>query len=161
MVKQAPVKDTQCTFKPAILPQSEALRPRSVYELSRGDSLRRDSQLKLNKIRNEQEQLATATFQPVISKYAETKSKSLLNVTQNPGEFLEKYQKEQDRKKEERENIIKQREQQALEGCTFAPKTIQCPAYIKRIAKSMQIVKASRRLSNVSSGSEKPPSTWR
>ena len=132
-----------------------------MYELSRGDSLRRDSQLKLNKIRNEQEQLATATFQPVISKYAETKSKSLLNVTQNPGEFLEKYHKEQERKKEERENIIKQREHDALEGCTFAPKTIQCPAYIKRIAKSMQIVKASRRLSNVSSGSEKPPSTWR
>lgn len=158
---QTPVKDPNCTFKPQILAKSENLRPRSVYELSRGDAVKREANQKMTKLRSEQEQLAEVTFQPVISKYAEkSHSKSLLNTNKNPKEFLDHYHREQTKLKDARVTSAKVREKKELEGCTFTPKTTACPAYIKRIAKSMQVVKASRRLS-AEAQNQQQPASWR
>ena len=168
----AAAKDTdgKFTFKPQINPKSEDLRPRSAYELSRGDSLRRDSNQKLTKLRSEQEMLAKATFQPVISAYAERNNiHSKLALSRKPGAFLEDYKKECDRKQIAKETAIREQVEAEKEVCTFAPQTTTCPAYIRRIAKSMQIVKASRKLSATNTGghtgsgslANRPPSTWR
>ena len=41
----------------------------------------------------------------------------------------------------ERETSL--RAEKELELCTFSPQTIDCPSYVKRIAKSMAAVKAA------------------
>lgn len=156
-------KDVSCTFKPQISSKSAQLRPRSSYELSKGDLLKRESAQKLNKVRTEQEQLAAATFQPVISKYATKKQiKSKLNLTQPPGEFMEEYQRDLEKKQQTRESLLQQKNAEETKECTFKPQTTECPSYIKRIAKSMQVVRAARKLNEANkSPDQKPPSTWR
>jgi hypothetical protein len=44
----------------------------------------------------------------------------------------------------ERKKILAQRQQEELDKCTFVPKTKECPAYVKRIARSLSIVKKSK-----------------
>ena len=39
---------------------------------------------------------------------------------------------------------LKKRHEEEMDGCTFSPKTVECPAYVKRIAKSMAVVRAAR-----------------
>lgn len=161
-------KDAQCTFKPQILRRSEALRPRGITEMSKRDQLKRESNRKVARLRSEQEQLAEATFHPVISRYAERNGvESRLGLKKDPQEFLEQYKRDCELKAAKREEAMKTKEEADRSQCTFKPQTSTCPAYIKRIAKSMQAVKASRRQStgSVNSGSgsmaNRPPSTWR
>lgn len=45
---------------------------------------------------------------------------------------------------EKRAAEAKRREEAEMAGCTFTPKTIDCPAYIKRIKHSLDLVKAAR-----------------
>jgi hypothetical protein len=40
--------------------------------------------------------------------------------------------------------------------CSFTPKTRECPAYVKRIAKSMATIKAAKASESSVAGSEKP-----
>lgn len=44
----------ECTFKPKITTRSSNLQPRSVVELSRGDQLKKETTLRLAKLRAEQ-----------------------------------------------------------------------------------------------------------
>ena len=89
------------------------------------------------------------TFQPEISNYSKKQGKSVLSLSTNNTEFLNWLNESKRKKEEERLNIIREREEKEAEECTFKPKTSECPAYVKRIALSMSIVKAAR--SNTSS----------
>ena len=72
------------------------------------------------------------------------------------------YKTDLDKKQGKRLDILQQKEDEKVAECTFTPQTTECPSYIKRIAKSMQVVRAARRLSESNrSPDEKPPSTWR
>jgi hypothetical protein len=44
----------------------------------------------------------------------------------------------------ERQKILEQREKEELQACTFEPKTKDCPAYVKRIARSLSVVRKSQ-----------------
>ena len=55
-----------------------------------------------------------------------------------------RYREKQAGLDEKRRQQQLEQEEKELDGCTFTPQTRDCPAYVKRIAKSMQIVKAAR-----------------
>ena len=61
---------------------------------------------------------------------------------------------------EKRAAEAKRREEAEMAGCTFTPKTIECPAYIKRIKHSLDLVKAARGAGN-SVMSDKSKPDWR
>ena len=137
-------------FKPRINPVSEQLRPRSAYEMSRGDLLRKQANERLSRIKCESEMLEGATFKPEISKKAKEMGQSALKILESEEgnkdayKFLQ-WKKEKLAKLDELKQLSDlQKEDKELEGCTFAPVTRDCPAYVRRIAKSMAIVKAAR-----------------
>jgi hypothetical protein len=94
------------------------------------------------KLRAEREQLAELTFQPEISSLAR-QTESALRLKENPSFFLDYFKSTQARKLIQKEKEKKLRVERELEDCTFSPHTIDCPAYVKRIAKSMAAIKAA------------------
>lgn len=139
--------DANCTFQPKILPRSEQLRGRSTHEMSRGDSLRLESNRQMIKRRQEQEEKQHLTFQPTISRKAKTKN-SMLKLTEDPGSHLEWHKTKLDKREKERQEYFKSLQEKEVAECTFTPATIDCPAYIARIAKSMEIIKKARGVNN-------------
>jgi len=156
--------DPECTFKPEISKTAHHLRPRSAFELSRGDLLRKETSARMMKLRTDQELLHELTFKPVITKKAQRQSLGGEGTTTKPSLAADPAQyllvhKEKTAQKEAAAAAEKaKREQEELEACTFAPSTKDCPAYVKRIAKSMSVMRAAKTPAN-DVGPEKP--TWR
>ena len=136
--------DYTCTFQPVILEKSEKLRGRSAYEMSRGDLLRRETNQRMMKLRLEREEISELTFQPEISFLAKN-TESALRLKENPSFFLDYYRATQARKVQNNANETALRAEKELEDCTFSPQTIDCPAYVRRIARSMAAVKAANK----------------
>jgi hypothetical protein len=137
------------SFHPTMNTKSNKLyqqsRTRSPFELSRGDLLKQETNRRLLKMQREQEILQGVTFQPQISYRAKEYGKSRLQILQeNPSEILKWAKDKQDAKERERQERLKQREEEELQSCTFKPQTTNCPAYIKRIAESINKMKSAR-----------------
>jgi hypothetical protein len=135
-------------FTPQLSSKAEKLRSRSVDEMSNGDLLRRQTLQRMMKMRSEQEELSEYTFQPELSVKAQRSGQSKLFSTDDPSKMLEWHKSKQEKLEEERNKYKKEKEEMESEGCTFAPVIKDCPAYVKRIAKSMSVVKAAR-ISNI------------
>jgi hypothetical protein len=143
-IKKQVVADAQKdTFNPELSKKATRMRPRSTYEMSRGDLLKKETNQRLLKLRMEQEELKKLTFTPEVSKMAQS-SKSTLKLKEDPQGYIKRYARAEQEKESFRASMIQQREQNESMGCTFAPVTRECPAYVKRIARSLSIVKAAR-----------------
>jgi hypothetical protein len=134
-------KEPDCTFTPNILASSRARRPRSVTELSRGDSLKRETAARLMKLKAEQDELEGLTFKPRLNP---SNAQGKLRVVSNPESYLERVQKEQEIFSDKRRKAAQEQERKQFAECTFHPKTNDAPAYIKRIAKSMALARKAR-----------------
>ena len=134
-------KEPDCTFTPQILASSKARRGRSVTELSRGDSLKRETAARLMKLKAEQDELNGLTFQPMLNP---SNAQGKLKILSNPDSYLERVQKEQEIFSDRRRKAAQEQERKQFAECTFAPKTNDAPAYIRRIAKSMALAKKAR-----------------
>jgi hypothetical protein len=157
------VVDENCTFAPRINKNAEKLRPRTSFEMSRGDLLKKDTNRRMLKLQTEQQELSNMTFQPQISHYAkENGTKSVLQLSSDPSQFLDWYQNKNQEREAGRQQELKRREDAEVANCTFSPKTIDCPAYVRRIAKSMAVVKAARSSNGGSYADEQAAKTqWR
>jgi len=139
--------DKNCTFRPEIKTKyASARRARSTYEMSEGDALRKGANLKQLELDSKQEEEANMTFKPNISAHSKKTGKSVLQVSSNPdsSQFMEWLKSTEEKKEQKRTELLKKREEEEEAACTFKPQTTECPAYVKRIAKSMAIVKAAR-----------------
>ena len=156
--------DPECTFKPEISKKGEALRPRSGFELSRGDLLRKETNSRMMKIRCDQEQMAELTFKPVITKKAQRQANdhkvSKMSLAADPAQYLQSQKEKKDAKDALMKAQKDKQEQDELQACTFAPSTKECPAYVKRIAKSMAVMRAARAGSQEAGASTEKP-TWK
>lgn len=156
--------DPECTFKPEISKTAHHLRPRSAFELSRGDLLRKETSARMMKLRTDQELLHELTFKPVITKKAQRQSlggdgtTTKPSLSADPAQYLLAHREKTAQKEAAAAAEKAKREQVELEACTFAPSTKDCPAYVKRIAKSMSVMRAAKTPNN-DVGPEKP--TWR
>eukprot|EP00981_Chlorochromonas_danica_P001979 scaffold409_cov167-Ochromonas_danica.AAC.11 len=150
------------SFRPAINRKAGSMRSRSVFEMSRGDALRKEANNRMLKLKADQEQLANVTLQPAISSKAKEIGRSYLHMINDddPSQYL-RWLKEKEKKLEEKRDLERKRkEEEELVGCTFAPRTIDCPAYIKRIKNSMDLVKAARSADSVMNSQAIKPD-WR
>ena len=132
------------TFTPQILPKSSKLRSRSVHELSEGDFVKLEQSHGMLKHRTQRELMAELTFTPKLSSRAK-EARSYFSFAEDSNvSVTDLYVSSLERRKLQLEETEKQREQEQLSGCTFSPKTKRCPDYIKRIAKSMALVRAAK-----------------
>lgn len=138
------ISDKNCTFQPKINKGTEALRGRSIFEMSVADHQRKENNRRALRLEAEQNELVHMTFQPTISNYSKNKGKSVLQLSNDNTQFLDWLKTSNLKKEQKRLEILREREENEAKDCTFSPKTTECPAYVKRIALSMSIVKAAR-----------------
>jgi hypothetical protein len=144
-VRASTLNHSECTFKPTLAAKKDfGLKSRSAYEMSRGDLLRKETTHRMMKLKTEQDLLSHATFKPQISKRAQSAGRSRLQLSTDPEAFIAKHHESIMKRVEESKESQNRRAEKELEGCTFAPQTKECPEYVKRIAKSMTIVRAAR-----------------
>lgn len=136
--------DSECSFKPELSRRSQKMRPRSVYEMSRGDLHKKETKSRILRLKTEQEELKNLTFQPHLSASKSRKARSSLQLLANPGGFLERHTLEMQQKELERVKYQESRAEEEMKECHFVPEITECPAYVKRIAKSLAVVKAAR-----------------
>ena len=144
-VRLKEVVKSQYSFQPSITPKSEKLRPRSVDELSHGDMLRKESNSCMLKLRIEQEEMAEMTFQPEISKKAKRTAKSVLKLHEDPGKVIQMHDEKEKKREQRRLELEKERQDNEIVGCTFHPKTKECPDFVLRIKKTMDAVKETKK----------------
>ena len=130
-----------CTFKPNILASSRARPARSYTELSRGDSLKRETAARLMKLKAEQDELEGLTFQPKLNP---SNARSRLNILNDPDSYLERIQKQEENFSIRRRKALQEQEMKEFAECTFHPQINDAPSYIKRIAKSMALARDAR-----------------
>jgi len=159
---QSVALEKECTFQPKINEKSEKLRPRSAFELSRGDLFRKETNRRMLQMQTEQMEQAALTFQPQLSSYAQSMGRSKLQLNSgDPSQFLDWYKEKTNEKENQRQQEMKRREEEASKDCTFSPKTIDCPEYVRRIARSMSIVKNARVNADAQSVGEPERPEWR
>ncbi len=158
-IRAAVIPDESCTFQPSITHKSEKLRARTVYEMSRGDLLKRETNNRMMRMRSDQEELQEMTFKPEITKKGKQAAAQKISLTHDPAKFLDLQKEKAQRKESERLALLEKREKEELEKCTFAPATKDCPAYVRRIAKSMAVVRAARTTPEEAQDNQKP--TWK
>ena len=140
-----------CTFKPNILASSRARPARSYTELSRGDSLKRETAARLMKLKAEQDELEGLTFQPKLNP---SNARSRLNILNDPDSYLERIQKQEENFSIRRRKALQEQEMKEFAECTFHPQINDAPSYIKRIAKSMALARDARPNSKKNSAPE-------
>eukprot|EP00605_Chrysophyceae_sp_TOSAG23-4_P002523 GSChrysophyteH1.ASY1.ANO1.2788.1 assembled CDS len=143
-IRAAVIPDEACTFNPSITQKSLKMRPRTVYEMSRGDQMKRVTANRMMRLRSDQEELQEMTFKPEITKKAKSGAGQKVSLAHDTAKFLEKERERAQLKEAKRLAILEKREQDEVDQCTFAPATKDCPAYVRRIAKSMAVVRSTR-----------------
>uniref|UniRef100_H3GSK6 Uncharacterized protein n=1 Tax=Phytophthora ramorum TaxID=164328 RepID=H3GSK6_PHYRM len=135
--------DPNCTFKPAINQASIKRKPRSITELSRGDLLRRETTQRLMKLKMEQEEMAALTFRPQLNRVSE-RHEGRLKILTCPDTYLQRIQQQSQAHTIKQRRAIQEKEIGEFAECTFKPRTIEAPAYVQRIARSVSLTKALR-----------------
>ena len=132
-----------CTFQPSILRKSADLPVRSAREMSLGDAETREISTRALRLKVESEELSKYSFRPTMNTTLRTVSKkdvqSTLKVVDKPETYMSRLREAQDKKEAYLKKLRKEKEREELAECTFTPSTTDCPAYVKRIAHSMQI----------------------
>ncbi len=150
--------DRECTFHPNINDKASNKPTRSMAELSFGDQMRVETKRRMMKMKAEEEELRRMPFKPQLSERAK-QAKGVLRISEDPSSYLEWIKAKKDEQERERQLEAKRREEMEIQDCTFAPNTIECPAYIKRIAESISKMKSARGSGSLNGDSVKPD--WR
>ncbi|OWZ16760.1 hypothetical protein PHMEG_0009399 [Phytophthora megakarya] len=135
--------DPNCTFKPTINQMSTRRKPRSITELSRGDLLRRETTQRLMKLKMEQEEMASLTFRPQLNRVSE-RHEGRLKILSSPDTYLQRLQQQSQAHTVKQRRALQEKEIGEFAECTFKPRTIEAPAYVQRIARSVSLTKALR-----------------
>lgn len=152
--------DHELTFQPHILKKSASLPSRSVDDLCYNDAMRKETSLTTVKARVLQDRMQDVTFQPKLVSKVSMRAKSKLAFHEDPEKFLKWYQEHQEKKKEIKVERDRERDENDIKDCTFRPDIIDCPNYIKRIAKSMAVVRQAKSQSSIQSMDLSKPD-WR
>ncbi len=151
----------QHSFKPNLTKKTEKLPSRTTYEMSKQDALKKESHQRMMKLQMEKEMMSQATFKPEITSMAK-RTNSKLALKEDPSKFLEMYKEQQEKIRERQLEELNRREEQEMEKCTFTPQTVECPEYIKRIARSMSVVRKAKAQDSASlSGMPNAKPEWR
>ena len=115
---------------------------------SLGDAEQREISNRALRLKVESERLSRFRFKPTMNTtYSATtgkKAEGKLQVLKDPDNFIKRLEEQKKIKEEKKAKMMKEKRDKEEENYTFTPKTTECPAYIKRIAHSMQISRKHR-----------------
>jgi len=135
--------DPECTFKPQINEKSKRKPARSVVEMSRGDSLRKETKARMMKLRVEQEELQDLSFKPELNRGAKS-AEGRLKILTEPETYIQRLQQKSTLHTHRKNKLIQEQEMKELEECTFQPQIHDAPMYVKRIVRSLALAKPSK-----------------
>lgn len=135
--------DPDCTFAPAINPASKALPGRGAVSLSRGDQLKRETALRLLRLRREAEALEGITFAPALNDNSRAVP-GRLRVLAEPDSYIQRVAAEAAMAEHKARAQAEAAHAAELSECTFKPVVHEAPEYVKRIARSMALARAVR-----------------
>lgn len=135
--------DPDCTFAPAINPASKSLPGRGAVSLSRGDQLKRETALRLLRLRREAESLEGITFAPALNDNSRAVP-GRLRVLAEPESYLQRVAAEAAMAEHKARAQAEAAHAAELSECTFKPVVHEAPEYVKRIARSMALARAVR-----------------
>lgn len=131
--------DSECTFAPTISRKAQEKRKRTVEELSYGDAEKKEQRLASLKDALDQRALSANIPQMSTSNLSVS---SHLQLSTDMETYLARVQQEKDRKAAVVEKIRMERQSREMRECTYAPITKDAPSYIKRMARSVAMLKA-------------------
>jgi hypothetical protein len=153
--------DDECTFSPAINAVSQRLPGRPVSQLSGGDAARLLHKRELARAAHFRAQLSEVTFQPSLSAqpradkhHAQT---GRLKVTTQGDSYVRRVAAVAAEKELARQQTLQRRAAEEARTCTFQPRVRDSPAFVKRIAHSMALVRRRQQLEVEASGGATPP----
>ena len=136
-------QDEECTFEPQITEAARNCRGRTPLEMSRGDSLKRETTTRLMRLQAEKEALAGLTFAPTINP-SSARVEGRLRILTEPDTYTQRLKRESRLFNERKRAAIAERNAIEFKECTFKPEIHDAPAYVKRIAKSMALTRSAR-----------------
>jgi len=131
--------DSECTFAPTISRKAQEKRKRTMEELSYGDAEKREQ--RLANLKDALDQRALSAKVPQMSTSIVSTS-SHLQLSSGLETYLARVQQDKDRKAAAVEKIRMERQSREMRDCTYAPITKDAPSYIKRMARSVAMLKA-------------------
>jgi hypothetical protein len=103
-----------------------------------GDLQRLETKRKILIMAEEERELESATFRPIIN---HTPVESFLRIRNDADSYVDRIT-ERSKELEDRVNKLKmESERRELEECTFHPQVKDAPAFVKRIARSVQLTR--------------------
>ncbi|GMF19139.1 unnamed protein product [Phytophthora lilii] len=91
----------------------------------------------------EQEEMAALTFRPQLNRMSE-RHEGKLKILSSPDTYLQRIQQQSQAHTIKQRRAIQEKEMGEFAECTFKPRTIEAPAYVQRIARSVSLTKALR-----------------
>lgn len=93
------------------------------------------------KLKMEQEEMAALTFRPQLNRVSE-RHEGKLKILTSPETYLQRIQQQSQAHTIKQRRAVQEKELEEFAECTFKPRTIEAPAYIQRIARSVSLTKA-------------------
>eukprot|EP01012_Entosiphon_sulcatum_P060277 TRINITY_DN8514_c0_g1_i1.p2 TRINITY_DN8514_c0_g1~~TRINITY_DN8514_c0_g1_i1.p2 ORF type:complete len:681 (-),score=119.80 TRINITY_DN8514_c0_g1_i1:2183-4225(-) len=137
----------ECTFHPRIAEFAKKQPKKSFAELSSTDTIRREKALRELREQKARKELDGASFHPQISDKAK-EAQSMLYLREDIAGYVGKMRQKQEQAETERLALQSSLQQKEMQDCTFRPTINNSPAYVKRIAQSMTLVRAQRAASD-------------
>mmetsp|Transcript_28526 Transcript_28526/g.50663 ORF Transcript_28526/g.50663 Transcript_28526/m.50663 type:complete len:478 (+) Transcript_28526:201-1634(+) len=132
-------------FTPKISALGKASRHRSIEELCYGDMERK--QRKLEELKKMYEDESTRNFQMTYVQYPSAiEASSKLQILDHSDSYLERIREARERRAQREEHDRQEKEARELAECTYAPSIREAPAFVKRVAHSMALLRAQRGL---------------
>lgn len=145
---KALASDPECTFTPTINPYSASLSRRSFHEMSQLELIRRSHNLEMAASERLAEEMAEASFTPHLiastgpgAKASVSQVDSRLKVVSEPDLYVERLEFQRRLRESEIARQRRLREEEEIKECTFTPAVHESPAFVKRIAQSMQVTR--------------------
>jgi hypothetical protein len=148
--QEQPLLVEKASFAPTITPKGRASRQRSVEELCYGDAERKQRNLEgLRKLYEDEE--ARNYQQTLVSFPQSSEASSRLRLLDGSESYLERIRQAREHRAIRAENERLKREAEELAECTYAPAIREAPEFVKRVARSMAIIRAQRALDETES----------
>lgn len=149
--KDLTYSEIETTFTPKISSLAKASRHRSVEEMCYGDAEKK--QKKLDDLKKLYEDQEARSFQMTFVEYpSAVEASSKLRLLDDSETYLDRIQEARELKAGKAEKERFEREAKELVECTHMPEILEAPAFVKRVAHSMALLKAQRHLDEL----EKP-----
>mmetsp|Transcript_44597 Transcript_44597/g.87360 ORF Transcript_44597/g.87360 Transcript_44597/m.87360 type:complete len:133 (+) Transcript_44597:424-822(+) len=132
------------------------MKSRSPTSLSRGDLVKRESNLEIARVFAQQMSMSDLPFRPTLSKKSSA-AQGVLKLKAQGESFLERVRQKAAVKEAQRQAKLNEKQEEEQKECTFKPKIRESPAFVKDHIRSLEKSGKTRK----QKPAQKPKPDWR